>query len=186
MIGQNPKEITWWKAADFMEHCRSHSVSPVLRLLLLSNGAVVNLLRALLLEPVTLERIDQKEMILEGEQAQLFRQPEGTQGLLRDVYLVQTARRRIHASSFFPASTLGPRFFHEMVRSESPLGSIIETQGLVARRDGIEICRLRDPRMAGELGCAAHQALWGRRYQFVIPGEASASIFEVFSPSLSN
>ena len=181
MIGEKPNEITWWKVADFLQYCRSHPVPAALRILLTSDGTVVGTLRALWLEPVTLERVDQREVILEGDRAVFFRQPDGTKGLSREIYLVQNGRRSVHAFSFFPLHGLSPRFYQEIVQTQIPMGSLIETHALMARRDGIEICRVSDAPTARELGCPEDAPLWGRRYQLVIPGEASASIFEVFS-----
>jgi chorismate-pyruvate lyase len=184
MTPESFNEITWWKRLDFLEHCRSHPVPLPLRLLLASDGTVVGYLTALFSEPVTIEGVEHRNVALERKDADLFQQPEGTEGVLRRGWLVQERTRRAHALSFFPKRDLSPGFHQEMIRSALPLGSLIEAQGLFVRRERIEICSLRHPRIAKELGCGEEEALWGRRYRLIISNEASASIFEVFSPRL--
>jgi chorismate-pyruvate lyase len=71
-----------------------------------------------------------------------------------------------------------------MVRSALPLGSLIAARGLFVHRDQVEICNLRHPGIAKEMGGIEEEVLWGRRYRLLISGEASASIFEIFSPRL--
>ena len=191
MSGTTFKEVTWWKEPDFLDHCRTHPVPAHLRVFLSTDGTVVNALRALLLEPVVLEKVEHREVDLTEEEADFFRQPRGkTRGILREIWLSQSNSRNnsrwVYALSFYPRSDLSPTFHQEMVRSGLPLGALIETRGLSTRRDHLEICTLRHPQTAREMGYPEEAPLWGRRYRLNILGEASVSIFEVFSPRLND
>lgn len=184
MKGKDFKEITWYKGPDFLEHCRSHPVSAGLRPLLVSDGTVVSYLKGLLLGEMSVEGLEQHEVTLEEEEADFFRQAIGTHGLFRRVWLVQNRRRWVYALSFFPLGNLRQRFRQELTRSALPLGSLIQSRGLFVYRNQLEICRLRHPQIATEMEYAEEEPLWGRRYHLEISDEASASIFEVFSPRL--
>jgi chorismate-pyruvate lyase len=205
----------WIKVEAFRDYCRDHPVSPLLRLLLTSDGTVVGHLNALFLRTIEVEVQAQSEVLIDDELAAWLEIPKGEKGVERKIWLTEggfrsssdetsetsaprnvkdppafpaSARgeKRIYAISTFPISRLKPDFYHDMKLGRTPLGRMIEERRLSTRRDQMEIGHRPFPEVAKELGLSQDQLFWARRYRLTISERASGAIFEIFSPHFSS
>jgi len=182
---------TWMTLDDFWQHCRNHPVSPLLRLLLSSDGSMVRSLMGLYLSPPALELIDQSERLLDDESSGCLGVPKGEKAIDRTVWLTlqqgpSGPTRVLFARSLFPIAKIKPNLYQEMRLGKLPLGEILESRALSTWRDQLHIACLPFPELAPGLGLAEDQLFWARRYRLTISGEISAIICEVLSPRLSS
>jgi len=183
-------ENEWLTKEAFWEECRRNPIDPILRLLLASDGTLIRHLQSLFQAPVQVAVQDQREILIDEEQASWIGIPAGEKGIQRKVWLALGApsaaknERKIFAVSTFPLSGLKPDLYREILLSRKPIGQIIEAQHLLTRRDQLEITRLPLPQIAEALGRPAGELFWARRYRLTISDQVSGVIFEAFSPSL--
>ncbi len=184
-------EQAWMTLEDFWRYCGNHPLSPLLRLLLSSDGSMVRSLKGLFLVPTSLEVVDQAERLLDDESSTRLEVPKGEKAIDRTVWLSvkvgpSEGKRLVFARSLFPISKTRPDLYQEMRLGETPIGEIIETRALSTWRDRLEIAYLPFPEVASGLGLAEDHLFWARRYRLTISGTVSAILFEVFSPQLSS
>ncbi|MBI3805736.1 MAG: DUF98 domain-containing protein [Nitrospirae bacterium] len=196
----------WMNREEFRTHCRSHSVDPLLRLLLTSDGTLIQHLESLLLGPIGITVEAQREVSIDTEPAASMGVPAGEKGIERTVWLTSRApskasasgaeigesvspgkgERKIFAVSLFPLSKLKPDLSQEILLGLKPIGRILEMQRLPTRRDQLEISQLALPEVAEGFGLPRNELLWARRYRLNISDQVLGVLSEVFSPSLSS
>lgn len=200
----------WLKAEAFRDYCRDHPVSPLLRLLLTSDGTVVGHLNSLFLRKIEVEVQAQSEVLIDDELSAWLEIPKGEKGIERKIWLAEggflspdpplrnskpdppadppsiRGEKRVYAVSTFPISKLKPDFYHDMKLGRTPLGKMIEARRLSTRRDQLEISHRPFPEVAKGLGFPQDQLFWARRYRLTISERASGAIFEIFSPHFSS
>jgi len=187
------------------EHERDHTVSPSLRLLLTTSGAVIRHLEALTLRSVDVEIERQGEILIGDDLSKKIEIPKKEKGFERRIWLRSgrsltpdtdafpetdqsdsPGTKLLFAVSTFPVSRLRPEFYQAMRAGEKPLGQIIEERSLQTFRDRLEISHLPFPDTAKGLGLSQDTLFWARRYRISISDQASAFICEVFSPRTSS
>ena len=171
------------KVEKFYSECRRQAIDPRLRLLLTTDGTVVHFLQALFLNPIKLLLQEQHEIVIEDSLSDWLEIPRGEKGFERKAWLTQ-GEKKVFAISTFQTSHLKPDFYQEIKLGEKAIGEIIREQGLLTRRDRLEIFHLPQPEVAGALGLPEKELFWARRYRLTIAEQASGAIFEVFSPTL--
>ena len=200
----------WLKVEAFRDYCRDHPVSPLLRLLLTSDGTVVGHLNSLFLRKIELEVQAQSEVLIDDELSAWLEIPKTEKGIERKIWLTEggffssdpalrnaktdppadcpstRGEKRVYAISTFPISRLKPDFYQDMKSGRTPLGKMIEERRLSTRRDQLEIGHRPFPDVAKELGFPQDQLFWARRYRLTISERASGAIFEIFSPHFSS
>lgn len=190
----------WHKVEAFRDYCRDHPVSPLLRLLLTSDGTLVGHLNSLFLKTIQVEVQAQSEVLIDDELAKWLEIPQGEKGVERKIWLTDGAplppldppekqvftrgEKKLYAVSTFPISGLKPDFYHDMKLGRTPLGLMIQERRLSTRRDRLEIGHRPFPEIAKELGFPKDQLFWARRYRLTISEQVSGAIFEIFSPHL--
>jgi len=176
--------VSWASPEQFLAGLDPLEISPLLRVLLTSDGSMTTLLEAVRLAPVDLEVIRQDEEPLDDDAALHLgvraRQPTIT----RHVWLSQAGHRLLYASSVLPTATLSPTLADGVRRALEPLGRLLDGCGRAVMRDRLRIGRLDHPALAEALGGAAAERLWCRSYRLTVEQTLTASIFEVFSPRL--
>jgi len=203
----------WLKVEDFRDYCRDHPVSPLLRLILTSDGTLVGHLASLFLKTIQVEVQAQSEIVIDDELSRWLEIPNGETGVERKIWLTEgvplpssgaspavqnnslggpgrkppaRGEKKLYAVSTFPISRLKPDFYNDMKSGQKPLGQMIEERRLSTRRDQLEIGHRPFPEVAKELGFPQDQLFWARRYRLTISERASGAIFEIFSPHLSS
>ena len=182
-------EGNWMSRESFCNTCKidptQTALSPLLRLLLLSDGTMTHILETLFLEKIGFELKEQSEIIPSEEEAHRLSIPKGEKVIKRQGWLVvkKSQKRVLYVDSILSCSQRFPSFYQEISLGEKPLGQIIEDQNLLARRDQIEIGRFPLHQIAGELG-SSDPLIWARRYRLTLSGERSALLFEAVSPKI--
>jgi chorismate-pyruvate lyase len=180
----------WLTKEAFWDLCRRKPIDPILRLLLTSDGTLIRHLQSLFQTPVEVAIQEQREILIDEEQASWIATPAGEKGVQRKVWLTAGASsaaksdKKVFAVSTFPLAGLKPDFHQEILLGEKPIGQIIEAQRLLTRRDRLEITRLPLPQIAEAIGRQPGELFWARRYRLTISNQVSGVIFEAFSPSL--
>src|SRR5581483_10319881 len=168
----------WLKVEAFRDYCRNHPVSPLLRLLLTSDGTVVGHLNSLFLKTIEVEVQAQSEVLIDDELSAWLEIPKREKGIERKIWLIEggflspseeaaalrspeerpvdpasrRGQKRVYAISTFPISRLKPDFYHDLQLGRKPLGRMIEERRLSTRRDQLEISHRSFPDVAKELG----------------------------------
>ncbi len=183
----------WRTLQVFLEDCKGLQLSPILRLLLSSDGSTTRSFKSLFLRPITLELIHQKEVLIDEVLSSQLRLPKGDKGIERAVWLKtlrdadsEPTQKLLYAVSTFPVSGFAPALSQALQLGQKPLGQIIDERGLATYRDSFEIACLPFPQVASELRLEEETLFWARRYRLSIATQVSAHIFEVFSPALSS
>ncbi len=172
-------------ATTFANLGSAQGIGPLLRLLLTSDGTLVDHLAAFYGKPVHLEQVCQREVILDDVTADRLGVATGEKGLERFARLRvgDPGEIVVVASSFFPRATLTPGLSRAMQAGRLPLGKLI--QHLLVRRDRLEIARLPVPEMAQALGRPETECFWTRRYRLTLSDGGVGVIFETFAPALA-
>lgn len=181
----------WQTLKVFWERCELEPVSPLLRLLLSSDGTAIRSFNSLFLNLPELEVLDQHETFTDDDQALQLEIPQGEKVLERSVCLSirrdeGIRERLLFAISSFPVSRLKLDVYQDLQLRQKPLGQIVEERSLSTFRDCLEIAHLPFPKIAEALELKEDTLFWARRFRLSISGQVSASICEVFSPYLSS
>lgn len=189
-------EQAWVTVKQFLETVQKNPLHPLLRLLLTSDGTMVQGLSSLLLGPVSVDVLAQSEVVIRDEDAEQIGIQKGEKGIERKVWLSGAyagspssdfkPEKLLFAVSVFPVSTLNPDLYQEIALKEKPIGQIISEQGFSTRRDRIQIACRPFPEIAREFALPEESLFWTRRYRLTISEQVSARICEVFSPKLSS
>ncbi len=167
---------------DHLNGFKNVSVSALLRLLLTSDGTLIDHLLALSMQPIHFELLSQEETSIDA--VDLMDWPDlapGCKGIERRVWLrVDQPPIAIFACSFFPLEGLPPWVHREMLSLQLPLGKIL--QHLPIRRHRIRIRRETVPVMSAQMGCSPEELFWVRRYRLTLPDGYTGAIFEAFPP----
>ncbi|MBN4053216.1 DUF98 domain-containing protein [bacterium AH-315-L15] len=184
-------EQQWMTLENFWVYCRNHPVSPLLRMLISSDGTLVRSFTSLFLAPITVELVEQKETVIDDVSAERLEIPKGEKAFERTVWLSphnerSEDKRCLYAVSLFPIAKMQPALYQDMRLGEKPIGRIIEERGLSALRDRLEIAYLPFPEVAKGLNQVEESLFWARRYRLTLSEHISAIISEVLSPRLSS
>jgi chorismate-pyruvate lyase len=174
----------WMNGSEFLSYCSSNPINPFIRVLLLSDGSLTRLLNALLLSPVTLQRLRQEEVSLEKEMADYIDAVVGQKVIDRDVWLMNGDERVVYANSILPTSLMRDDIYNEITRGDTPIGTLLSEQSILTRRDRLQIVRVMSKEISKELGLPDDTELWARRYRLNTEGGFRGAILEVFSPRL--
>lgn len=79
----------WLKVEAFRNDCRDHPVSPLLRLLLTSDGTLVGHLNSLFLKTIQVEVQAQSEVLIDDELSKWLEIPKGEKGVERKIWLTE-------------------------------------------------------------------------------------------------
>src|SRR3989338_362874 len=107
----------WATAEDFLAETDPREASPLLRILLTSDGSMTTLLEAL----------------------------RGGRGEIDGVRPTPAGRRLVYAVSVLPIASLSPSLAEEIRRGVEPLGRLLDACGRPAVRDGLRIGRIHNP-----------------------------------------
>ncbi|MFQ5598792.1 MAG: chorismate--pyruvate lyase family protein [Nitrospiria bacterium] len=181
----------WMTLEAFWQHCRTHPVSPLLRLLLSSDGTMVRAFTGLFLEPTALQVVEQGDGVIDEALSQTLGVPIGEKAMKRRVWLRARRGRSgyekcLYAVSIFPISKIQPNLYQDIRLGKKPIGRMIEDRRLATWRDALEIAYLPNPDAAEGLALPEDTCFWTRRYRLTMPGQLLASIREVISPQLSS
>jgi hypothetical protein len=85
----------WFDVDEFSEHCRSRDVGQLERLLLLSDGSLTRLLKALFLTDITFRVTNQEAVPMEPEMAEYLDIAAGQPSINRDGWLECSGRDKL-------------------------------------------------------------------------------------------
>jgi chorismate-pyruvate lyase len=165
--------------ASFLDACRTQSLSPSLRLMLASDGTLVDQLAALYLTPIRFDLRHQEEEQIDDADADRMVIPHGEIGLKRQTFLWAEERLVLFAVTIFPLFCLPPNLYRDLKSGQMPIGEIIRP--LPARRTRLEIACQAVPEFAGALGVAETTPFWTRLDRLTLPDGAVGLVFEVFA-----
>ena len=176
----------------FLDFCRDHSVSPMVRLLMTTDGMVVRALEGLFLETVQLILIHQREGVIEEATSRWLGIPQGEKGITRSVWLTLkqddsgTDQKILMAESILPLSGLPPHLYQEVQQEIQmgikPLGLILHQFQIPLYRDQFEISHGPSPEVAKALNLPNGTPFWTRRYRLTLPSGAPWAITEILTP----
>lgn len=178
--------IEWKTPSEFFSSTDSAEVSSVLRVLLTTDGSMTTALEALRMGPVQLEVVRQGEEPMDDATALCLGVPPQQPAVARQVWLTHEGCKLLYAFSLLPLATLSPDLAEGIRRQAQPLGRLLDASGRAAIREGLRIGRVSDPALAVALGASPSERLWCRTYRLMAEGALSASILEIFSPSLAD
>lgn len=174
----------WMDGDQFLSLCSSRSTNIPTRMVLLSDGLLTRLLNALLLSPITLQRLRQEEVALNDEMAEYIETEGGQRAIDRDVWLMNGNERLVYANSILPISLMRDDIYNGIIRGDVPIGALLIDQSVLTRRDRLQIARVKAPAISTELGLPEDTEFWARRYRLNTEGGFKGAILEVFSPRL--
>ncbi len=183
-----PWETPIMDRATFLDYCKVHKVDPIHRLLLLTDGTLVEHLEALYQAPVRLNLQHQQEVPMPDADADWLGVPRGCPALSRHAFLHagdgngsgSPEQTVLFAMSLFPLASLPSVLREEMQRGHLPVGKII--RDLPTQRDRLEVARRPVPQLSEALGFLPTLHFWIRRYRLTLATGASGTIFEAFPP----
>ena len=196
-----PDETPIMDRTAFLDYCKTHKVDPVNRLLLLSDGTLVEHLEALYQMPVRLRLQHQREVPMPDADADWLGVPRACPTLERHAFLradgaeggnittnrvagkggsAPSERIVLFAASLFPCSSLPSALREEIVRGHLPVGKLI--RDLPTRRDRLEVAYRPVPLLAEALGLSPARCFWTRRYRLTLVSCGPGVIFEAFPP----
>lgn len=174
----------WMEGDQFLSLCSSASINTPTRMILLSDGLLTRLLNALLLSPITLQRLRQEEVTLNNEMAEYIETEGGQRVIDRDVWLMNGDERLVYANSILPVSLMRDEIYNGIIKGDIPIGALLTDQSILTRRDRLQIARVKAPDISIELGLPEDNEFWARRYRLNTEGGFKGAILEVFSPRL--
>ncbi len=186
VIALATSSIAWKTLDDFLSDVHPSEVSPVLRLLLASDGSMTTALEALRMGRISLEVVRQGEDPIDEATARLLDVAPHQTGVTRHVWLTHAGERLVYAMSVLPIESLAPDVATEIRRGIEPLGRLFDTGHRAVIRDGLRIGRLHNPDLAKAFGADPAEPLWCRAYRLAVERTLTASIVEVLSPRLAD
>ncbi len=183
-VSTTPPE--WATAEGFLAETDPHEVSPILRILLTSDGSMTMLLEALHGGRIDLDVVRQGEEPIDDDTARRLGVRAHDPAITRHVWLTHDGRRLVYAFSVLPIASLSPSLAEGIRRGVEPLGRLLDACGRPAVRDGLRIGRIRNAGLSDALGAPSSAPLWCRRYRLAVEQALTASIVEVFSPRLAD
>lgn len=183
-VSTTPPE--WATAEGFLAETDPHEVSPILRILLTSDGSMTTLLEALRGGRIDLDVVRQGEEPIDDDTARRLGVRAHDPAITRHVWLTHDGRRLVYAFSILPTASLSPSLAEGIRRGVEPLGRLLDACGRPAVRDGLRIGRIHNADLSDALGTPSSAPLWCRRYRLAVEQTLTASIVEVFSPRLAD
>jgi chorismate-pyruvate lyase len=177
--------IIWKTFEEFLADAESAEISPVLRLLLTSDGSMTTALETLRLGRIGVEVLRQGEEPIDNETARRLGVSALQTAVSRHAWLTHAGERLLYAVSVLPLASLSPDIAAEVRRGIEPLGRLFDTANRAVLRDGLLIGRLHDPDLAIAFGAEPSETLWCRTYRLAVERTLTASIVEVLSPRLA-
>lgn len=178
--------IAWKTLDDFLSDAQLSEVSPVLRLLLASDGSMTTALEALRLGRVAVDVVRQGEEPMDDATARRLGVAPRQAAVSRHVWLTHAGERLLYAVSVLPLESLAPRVAVEVRRGIEPLGRLFDTANRAVVRDGLRIGQIQNPDLAAAFGAEPGDPLWCRTYRLAVEDTLTASIVEVLSPRLAD
>jgi chorismate-pyruvate lyase len=131
---------------DDLEPVNLRAIGPLLRSLLVIDGTVTKFLEAVAMEPILVEILDQEELQLESDHAELAAEA-GTSIIGRTVVLIgaRSGRRYARAASLLVVSRLPQSVRDRLEDHPQGLGRIVLDSGLETRREVLWYGRDRGP-----------------------------------------
>lgn len=192
-----PSPVSRMDLASFMEHAREYSLPAALRMMLVADGSLTQLLRGCSLEDVRVETVWLDDRPADALTAQCLGIPESIMTFHREVWLKAGKERLVFASSdwhFAEASAHSEvgeerraqdkstsELIDEFKQNELPVGDFIRQKGLWSKQEDLEIGWYDSPELTRAW---KGRKFWGRRYRLLVGRGIRASILEIFSPRL--
>lgn len=155
-------------------------LSPLQRILLITDGTLTEILEAHLLEPIELVKLSQR--VFEPDVGiPSFSKP--SQSLLERKINLRGARSRriyVYAESLLVVGRLDPQFRAELMESEIPLGRLWHKFRLETYKELIGVDSRPAGALATSLDCSANASLLARTYDVVSAREPLMRISEYF------
>lgn len=157
-------------------------LSPLQRILLITDGTLTEILEAHFLEPIELVKLSQQILIAGADIRPPFAEP-GESILERKIKLrgTRSGQVYVYAESLLLADRLEPQFRAELMESEIPLGRLWHKFRLETYKELVSV----DCRPCGKLGsrldCPEDSHVLARTYDVISSGRALMRISEYFS-----
>jgi chorismate-pyruvate lyase len=163
------------------------TLTPLQRILLITDGTLTEILEAYLLEPIELVKLSERVLTSRDVNAPIAL--ESDERVLERKINLRGARSgvlHVYAESFILVDRLAPSFQTELLETNVPLGRLWRSHRLETFKQLVGMER----RPAGELGarlaCAGDAALLGRSYDVFSAGRLVMRIAEYFSEASSS
>lgn len=159
------------------------TLSPMQKILLGTDGSVTTLLENVLGCKVTVHTLSQEVMPADEDMAAFLnihaREPVNHRIVTLNEEL--SGKVLLYAVSDTPLSRLKPSFREDLMRADIPIGRIMKTHQIEARReiDDVRVCRAGTG-MSSVFGIFRHEPLLSRRYRIITGGEPMITIRETF------
>jgi beta-ribofuranosylaminobenzene 5'-phosphate synthase len=166
---------------------QSSPVSPLQKILLLTDGSVTNLLEVVAGERIEVHTLAQQVVRADRDEAADLGIEIGDLINFRVVDLVgsESTRTYVHAISHTPLDRLGPEFRDDLMAADIPIGRILQRYHMETRREIRDIRPIRaDRNLARTFDVPAESVLFSRRYCIVHEQQPLIFIEEIFSPAL--
>lgn len=158
-------------------------LSPVQKMLLGTDGSVTCLLEVVTGSPVEIETLAQRVVAADERTARELEIEPGDEVNYRVVKLKSSASGEtlIHATSLAPIKRLEDRFKTDLMRADTPIGTILKKHRIESRRDLLRIRALKDAaEMGGIFDVLSKEPLLSRDYKIIRHGRPLMAITETF------
>ena len=166
---------------------QSSPVSPLQKILLLTDGSVTNLLEVVAGERVEVHTLAQQVVRADGAEAADLEIEAGDLINFRVVDLVGSESRRtfVHAVSHTPFDQLRPEFRDDLMAADIPIGRILQRYRMETRREIRDIRPIHaDRNLSKTFNVPDKSVLFSRRYSIIHDQKPLIFIEEIFSPAL--
>jgi beta-ribofuranosylaminobenzene 5'-phosphate synthase len=166
---------------------QSSPVSPLQKILLLTDGSVTNLLEVVAGERIEVHTLAQQVVRADPAEAADLGIEAGDLINFRVVDLVgaESKRTYVHAVSHTPLDHLEPEFRDDLMAADIPIGRILQRYHMETRREIRDIRPIRADRdLSRTFRVPAESVLFSRRYAIIHDQKPLIFIEEIFSPAL--
>jgi chorismate-pyruvate lyase len=177
----------WFNAEDFLKYCSNNKIPQLERLLLVSDGLLTRLLKALFLSEVSFQVSNQEIVPIDKEMADYLETTPNQNAISREVWMGNKKQNKlVYAYSSILTEQINPDLYKEIVYKNNPLGSLISEHKLPVLRNKFFIGQIKSEQIASNFGIDTNQQFWARIYRITAKKELTIAIFEVFSPEIAN
>ena len=175
-----------WKCReDFILFCKHNNVSPVVRIILSSDGSLVNSLNALQMTEIQVRVVKQQEILIDTPIIEYMGSEDNNPvtGIERQAWLYGDRERIVFAYSFIEIPVIEDRVLAHIWKRDMPVGNLLSENHMPVMKDRFVISKVKSPFLSREFGDCS-DTLWARYYRLSGGPRFKAAIFEVFSPRI--